>query len=282
MTQTKATVYQTITGDIINAMETSGTDWIKPFLGGGAPVNLEGRPYTGINRLVLGLKGGGRWGTYRAIKAAGGQVRRGERGTTGIYYLAKGKEVVDGVVIKEGFMAGIPFTVFSTSQTDGLEALATVAGDAVDAIQAADEFIEATGAVIIEGDDGAYYRPATDTIHLPKTWRNTAHATATAGRYMTALHELSHWSGAANRLDRTFGQSFGDSAYAAEELVAELTSAYLSSDLGITGDQDAGHIASHAKYLTGWIKALKADPNAIFQAARMATKSAAYLHGERG
>ena len=30
----------------------------------------------------------------------------------------------------------------------------------------------------------------------------------------------SHWTGASNRLDRTFGKRFGDDAYAMEEMVA--------------------------------------------------------------
>lgn len=47
------------------------------------------------------------------------------------------------------------------------------------------------------------------------------------------LHELTHWSGAKQRLDRNLSNRFGDEACAMEELVAELGAAFLCADLGI-------------------------------------------------
>lgn len=92
--------------------------------------------------------------------------------------------------------------------------------------------------------------------------------------YATLAHECTHWTGHKTRCERTFGKRFGDSAYAAEELVAELGAAYLCADLEIskTPRED------HASYLDSWLKILKADKRAIFTASTAATKACSYLH----
>jgi antirestriction protein ArdC len=87
------------------------------------------------------------------------------------------------------------------------------------------------------------------------------------------LHELTHWSGAETRCDRTFGERFGDDAYAMEEMVAELGAAFLCGDLGITAEPRA----DHADYIGHWLRILKADRKAIFTAASAANKAAEYL-----
>ena len=87
----------------------------------------------------------------------------------------------------------------------------------------------------------------------------------------TALHELGHWSGAKHRLDRDLKNRFGTKAYAAEELVAELTAAFLCAHLGIRGE------LRHAGYIEDWLKLLKEDSRAIFTAASKASQAADYL-----
>ncbi|MGE4304968.1 MAG: zincin-like metallopeptidase domain-containing protein [Novosphingobium sp.] len=87
------------------------------------------------------------------------------------------------------------------------------------------------------------------------------------------MHELIHWSGADHRLARTFGKRFGDDAYAMEELVAELGSAFLCGDLGLSTSPRP----DHASYLASWLKVLKADNRAIFTAASAAAKAAEWL-----
>ena len=89
----------------------------------------------------------------------------------------------------------------------------------------------------------------------------------------TDVHELTHWTGPKHRLDREFGKRFGDAAYAAEELVAEIGSAFLCAELGITQDTRA----DHAQYLAQWLKLLKDDPRAIFTAAAKASQAVVYL-----
>jgi len=117
--------------------------------------------------------------------------------------------------------------------------------------------------------------PATDTITMPDRERFFATASGSAAQnwYATLLHELVHWSGADHRLARTFGKRFGDDAYAMEELVAELGSAFLCGDLGLS----ASPRPDHASYLASWLKVLKADNRAIFTAASAATKAVEWL-----
>jgi antirestriction protein ArdC len=89
------------------------------------------------------------------------------------------------------------------------------------------------------------------------------------------LHELTHWTGPEKRCNRVMGKRFGDNAYAAEELVAELGAAFLCADLGLSPEPRA----DHASYIASWIKVLKDDNRAIFRAAALAERAAGFLHG---
>jgi antirestriction protein ArdC len=106
------------------------------------------------------------------------------------------------------------------------------------------------------------YLPELDEIRLPWPSRFTSAEACCA----TSLHELVHWTGHPSRLDRQFGKRFGDAAYAFEELVAELGSAFAMGHCGLV---DAT-IEGHAAYLDSWLQVLKNDRTAIFTAARHA------------
>lgn len=94
--------------------------------------------------------------------------------------------------------------------------------------------------------------------------------------YATLAHECCHATRHPSRLDREFGRKrWGDEGYAAEELVAELGSAFLSADLGLTPERRD----DHAAYIASWLTVLKNDKRAIFTAAAHAERAAAFLHG---
>lgn len=93
--------------------------------------------------------------------------------------------------------------------------------------------------------------------------------------YSTLGHEAAHWSGAEHRLDRDLSGRFGNEAYAAEELIAELSAAFLSADLHLTNEPRP----DHAAYVANWLKVLKNDSRAIFTAAARAQQAVDYLHG---
>jgi antirestriction protein ArdC len=124
-----------------------------------------------------------------------------------------------------------------------------------------------SGAVIKHGGDKAFYSPSNDFIQMPhKTDFNSE-----AAYYATLLHEMAHWSGAANRLNRDLSGRFGNEAYAAEELIAELSAAFLCAEYQIDGD------LRHAGYIASWLRILKNDNKAVFKAAALAQKSADFI-----
>lgn len=89
--------------------------------------------------------------------------------------------------------------------------------------------------------------------------------------YATALHELAHWTSHPSRCDRQLGKRFGDAAYAAEELIAEMGSAFLSAHCRLDGE------LHHEAYLQSWLDVLRSDKRAIFVAATRAQQSADFI-----
>ena len=166
--------------------------------------------------------------------------------------------------------------VFNASQVDGfaLPAAPEQLGP-VERIDAADLFIRNTGARIEHGGERAYYRPSTDHIQMPEEglFCGTQTMNRSEAYFSVLCHETIHWAGAKHRLNREFGKRFGDAAYCMDELVAEVGSAIMCAELGITQDVRA----DHAQYLAQWLTLLRDDNRAIFTAAAKASEAVAYL-----
>jgi antirestriction protein ArdC len=96
--------------------------------------------------------------------------------------------------------------------------------------------------------------------------------------YSVLAHETTHWTSHSTRCDRQLGKRFGDDAYAIEELIAELGSAFTMArlELELTPRED------HAKYIGSWLRVLRADKRAIFTAASKAQQAADYLIAQSG
>jgi antirestriction protein ArdC len=284
--------YQEVTDKIVAALEAGRKPWQRPWdparAGlGTAPVNAAtGHRYRGINSLVLGLSplsfetSEPRWCSYKQAKERGWQVRHGETGTTIFFFkkLAIGGHDAN-VGEKSRADAGdqtkfIPllraFTVFHASQIDGIPEFRTPDSSKllIQRIEAADLIMKNSGADIRIGGDRAYYCPSTDHIQLPPdgAFRSSE------GHAATALHEMSHWTGASHRLNRDLTGSFGTQAYSREELRAEISSALIGTILGLPTD-----LENHASYIGSWIGILKEDKREIFRAAADAQKIADYL-----
>lgn len=126
------------------------------------------------------------------------------------------------------------------------------------------------GVRFVEAPNRAFYRSASDTISLPP--RDDFKSEALF--YGTALHESAHATGNEKRLNRDVGKNeFGSEGYAKEELVAEMTSAFLAAETGIPHDME-----DHKAYIQSWASALKNDKNEIFRAAKLADQAANYMH----
>ncbi|EEE2004522.1 DUF1738 domain-containing protein [Salmonella enterica subsp. enterica serovar Kotte] len=275
--QTKTDIYQVVTDSIIDALEAGVKPWVCPWIRGGQAAGLPanfttGTAYSGINIMLLwcsAAKQGfqdSRWLTYKQAQELGGQVRKGERGTTAIFYKTLEKEAEDGKIEKIPMLKS--FTVFNVEQIDGLAIdAAPQPVTEFDPLPQVEALLTRSGAKITERGVKAYYQPSTDEIVLPERFRFAD----AANFYATGLHELVHWTGAKHRLNREKGGRFGSEGYAFEELIAELGSAFLMADLGVAGE------VQHESYIASWLKALKGDKRYIFQAASAASKAHRHL-----
>ena len=278
--------YQLITDQVIALMEEHGSDWTNPMVSGtagGWPVNpVTGKRYNGINVALLLMAGGGHWATYKQWATKGCQVRKGEKATGIVFF--KRIEVKDKIDPTK--TDTIPmlrgYSVFRADQVDGefaeqFNAPAEDRRDETVQIDAVNDWVAATGADIRTVDGGrAFYSPGTDSIQMPPRsgFDATATSTATETYHNTLLHELAHWTGHKSRLDRLGKASrFGDTAYAREELVAELAAAYQCVELGVS----SAPRPDHAKYLNGWLAALKNDKRLIVKAASRAQAAVDYI-----
>jgi antirestriction protein ArdC len=286
----RGSLYDEVTAKIIAQLEAGCFPWVQPWSAAsavpGLPRNaVTGRFYSGVNVLIL-------WGavierafpsqdwlTFKQALAAGGCVRKGEKGET-ICYADRFTPDAEKQRAESGGdeARSIPFlkrfTVFNAAQCDGLPSsiLASFAADAAplperQLVADAESLITASGADFRIGGGRAFYNAAEDYVQVPP---QPAFAEQ-INYYRTALHELGHWTGHSSRLARTFGSRFGNSAYAREELCAELASAFLCAALGIVPT------VRHADYLGSWLGVLREDSRAIFKAASQASKAADYL-----
>lgn len=273
-------IYQTVTDRIITALETGAAPWLRPWRDSKAgsalePFNaLSGRPYHGINLLILGSMPYADlgWLTFKQALAAGGSVRKGEKGTGIIFW--KFQSTKDE---ETGKVSTIPFarmyTVFNVAQCDGLDP-AKLSMPTAPTVGTTDMNALATkvGAVVRHGGNKAFYSTAGDFVQMP-----TVEAFKSDADYQSTLgHELVHWTGNAKRCNREFGRRFGDEAYAFEELVAEIGAAFLCAQSGIAHEG-----LQHTSYLAAWLKVLKADKRAIFTAASKAKEAVRFLTEDR-
>jgi antirestriction protein ArdC len=285
----KKDLYQTVTNRILSELEKGCVPWVKPWAataGANQPCNADtGRPYSGVNIILIwqAMASNPQWTTprfltFKQCQALGGHVKKDEHGIQ-VYFvkplLVKGKkEQPAGDEELKRITMLREFTVFNVAQCDNLPArcLGTVAPkirnkDSRDST--VDSFIATLGSDLRHGEDRAYYASSHDFVMLPnfQDFKGADHY------YATSFHEHGHWTGAEKRLNREFGKRFGDKAYAAEELVAELTAAFLCAEFGIDGD------LRHAAYVSNWIAILKSDSKAFFTAASAAQKAADYMRG---
>lgn len=267
-------IYQTITDNIVAALEKGAAPWIKPWTaasGGSLPHNaVSGRAYNGVNFIVLSCAAyaSNGWLTYKQAKELGGNVRKGEKGTQIVFWsFPKVTDKETGEIKTVPFAKG--FTVFNVEQCEGLDT-SKLKGftPTAQGATAINDLAANVGADVRHGGGSAYYHPTHDFIAMPSVDTFTSQE-AYAG---TLAHELVHWTGHKDRCDRQFGKRFGDDAYAFEELVAEIGSAFVCASAGIPLEG-----LQHDAYIASWLKVMKSDKRAIFTASSQAKKAADWL-----
>lgn len=274
-----------VTERLIGMLESGTAPWQKPWDAGIAamnrPHNFNGRPYHGVNALMLWCtaidKGyeDPRWLTFKQVNKLGGHVNKGEKAQI-VEYWQWEKEVENP---ETGEKEKVPLehpkvyraAVFNADQCTGLPKLRRQA-QKWSPVERAENIIAANGVPVTHNTDGsAFYSPGGDFICLPP---RESFATVDA-YYSTLLHEVGHSTGHPTRLNREFGGQFGSEGYAREELRAELASTFLCGELGIA---TTGSDEQHAAYVKSWVSALKNDYNEIFRAAADAEKICNYLY----
>ncbi len=279
-----ATHAQNIADLLITQIEAGTAPWQKPWDAEKSvrPHNaLTQNAYKGGNALYLQalqtLNGyeDPRWMTYKQAQSVGAQVRKGEKSSTIVHYKfeeTKKEKQPDGSVIEVTEKLDRPRAfeakVFNAEQIDGLEPY-KAPELRWQPNEKAEALLAASNAIIKHDEvDEAYYSPSKDEIHLPT---KTAFPDETK-YYGTALHELGHWTGHEDRLDRDLSGRFGSESYAKEELRAEIASMLIAQDTGVPNEPH-----NNAAYVESWVKVLKDDPAEIARAARDAELISKYV-----
>ncbi|MEH6523745.1 ArdC family protein [Sulfitobacter sp.] len=285
----KIDIHQHVTDMIIAQMEAGTPPWRKPWTeGGGAgalPLRHNGEPYRGVNILMLWASAeisgftSERWMTFKQATDLGGSVIKGSKCARSVFYgtFEKDNQQTEDMTKDAEGKTRIPFAkcnnVFNADQIEGLpDAFYILPEPARDLGTRANPDLEAffakTGAdIVTTSEPRAYYRPSKDQVHMPPI----ATFFEAARYYGVLAHELTHWTGAPNRLDRI--EKYSDRcAYAFEELVAEIGACILGVKLGIGPEFDQS-----AAYIENWLEALKNDKGLIFKAASEAQKAVDFI-----
>lgn len=289
-------VYQIVTDTIIQKLEAGAVPWRKPWKSFGSPRNLiSGKTYRGINAFLLSLSDHAApfWLTYKQAEDCGGHVRKGEKSSIAVFY--KQLEIErENAETGETATAKIPllrfYRIFNSEQCEGIchkrlaemQAASTAASE-FSSISEAETVVSnmPNRPAMTEGGDRAYYRPSTDTVNLPARGQFES----AESYYCTLFHELAHSTGHTSRLNRkgtTETAFFGSTEYGQEELVAEMSAAFLCGHCRISPPV----IDNQAAYIASWLRAIRKDSKLLVFAAAQAQKAADFILGavqsERG
>ncbi len=296
-------IYQDVTNRIIAELEKGCAPWAKPWSAScGAPVNaVTKRFYSGVNVLLLWMMQEAqgylhsRWLTFNQARDAGLSVRKGEHGVRVVFVKMRNlKDDCDGDENPKVIHIMRSFVVFNIQQCEGDEdalkklhhpGLGKPLWEGGNQYKQATHIIERSGVVMVPGSK-ACYKLTSDEIMMPSLaafmdkaregggsaiLRDDFRTPAHDAYFSTVFHEMTHWTAHSTRLDRDLSDRFGDKAYAAEELIAELGSAFLCAHAGIAGQ------LQHASYIDSWLQLLKSDARAIFTAAAKAQQACDFL-----
>lgn len=199
-----------MTDQVVALLESGTAPWQQPWTGesGGRPANpTTGKEYRGGNVLSLMISSmvrgytDPRFCTFKQALDQGWCVRKGEKGTRIEFWEPKPGNKAEGASEDEQKSRLIHrvYTVLNAQQIEGIPSLHVEPRKPFEVIEAAEAVLKASGADIPHGGAKAYYSPRGDYIQMPAKdcFVDEAHY------YSTALHELAHWTGAKNRLDRT-------------------------------------------------------------------------------
>ena len=270
--------FKAISDKVIKLLEGGVKPWARPWIspkGGGAFKNIfsEGG-YSGCNPMICAIDvmifnySSPLFVGFNQAKEKGWFVRKGSKATNIMWGGSYVVEDEEGKESRRSAFKWLPVFNIDTIDDSGSDVKISDflpdpgAVPAPPVIEDLEQILSASGASIKYGGSEAFYCPSLDSIQLP----DRSSFLDSIGFYSTAVHELSHWTGHKDRLNRD------KSSYAFEELVAEMGSAMVLSDRGFEQ-----RLESHVSYIDGWLSKIKSDPRALFKAMGLASKAANYL-----
>jgi antirestriction protein ArdC len=276
---TKTDVYQIITDRILALLDAGVNPWRKPWHAAAwkPPQNLlSRRPYRGVNVLLLGLSpySSPYWVSFKQALQAGGSVKKGEKASLAVFWKLYDKTDKENPSQRERIPVLRYYHVFNVEQCEGVaypqpEDVPSFPHDPIAEAERIAAGMPQPPTITHTEERRAFYRQETDTVNIPPL----ARFDKAAEYYSTLFHELTHATGAKDRLARKLGSPFGSIDYGREELIAEMGSAYLCGLAGIL-DQTEDNSAA---YLDGWRAIIKQDRRAVVLAAGAAQKAVDYI-----
>jgi len=294
MTKKKFDAYEHVTERIVEYFESSEKpDWKAPWQGLDLPRNADtGRLYNGINVLLLWIRmqiegwENSLFLTFNQVKKVGEKfpddtchVSKGSKSEKICYW--KRIESEDKETGEKKFFPMLKlYNVYNVEQIECSEqvreylerrASSFTFEDEREAIDACEEFLANLGSMVYHKGTKAYYFPKADTIHMPKLERFVS----SEAYYSTRFHEEGHRTGHESRCNRDLKNRFGDDAYAFEEMVAEIASAFLCARFNFASE------LQHPEYVTHWCRRAREDKHAIFKAASLAKKAVEWMDDQQ-
>lgn len=291
-------IYKSINKQILDLIDNGGElPWRKPWRDGykhkgisyGPQNYVTGNPYRGANAFTMWLYNMKTKGesiyflSKKQIADRGGKLLPDAQPILVWAFIKTEKTKVnkEGKEYTERSQGILSYYVYDLKHTEGVKPIKrkTIETDGKhEVIVAAQTIIDnmpKRPKIANDGGNRAFYSPSMDKVSMPV--QKAFHTKEEY--YSTLFHELSHSTGHKSRLGREFGGKFGSKLYAFEELIAEISSAYLC---GVT-NIDYYTLKNSAAYLKGWAKNLKSeiasDKTFLFRAILAATKAAKYIIG---
>lgn len=265
-------IYEKITNQIIEAIESGNLKWMKSWSGGLPSSFVSKKSYRGVNAFMCQLHrfrndfNSTKFLTFNQVKALGGHVKKDAKSIPIIYYMMREvKEEVDGEMVTKTFPMMKSYNVFNIEQTTIKD---TEKVKDFNNITECDKIIKGYKNKPKFNIGSPSYNPKTDIINMP----NKNDFNSEEEYYSTTFHEMVHSTGHETRLNREgiIGTiAFGSEIYSQEELIAELGSCFLCGHARI----EKSTINNSSAYIQSWLKNLKSDKRFIFRAMTKAQKS---------
>ena len=310
--QTLESVSRAFADLLVAKIESMTQSWHKPWISGNGsfPYNVvSGRSYTGTNALTLliltEIKGfmSPAYLTFRQAKELGLGIRKGSRQFPVVfwkpYYAAATASDGHPRFISAEDFRDLPaaeqarykkqfalryYLVLNLDQTDFAEryperweqllrkqGLKVPQGAAHPVLEHMLDTQSWVCPISLLAGDAAFYIPSKDCIVLPRREQFSD----LEAFYSTLLHEMSHSTGAASRLNRHLEDR---TRYGREELVAEFSAALAGYGLGVFSSLRE----ENAAYLKGWLEQIREDPKFLFSVLTDVQNAVRYIGRQLG